>query len=116
MRIEDKPLANLKREAFDNCKTLSWSSFPWPVFYTLDKPEELNQDEVKIYLRLLPQFWSKGSSLSKEDCLREQHRRWHPDRFESKWLARCAADERVAIKEGVGLVARALSSMLEARN
>ena len=46
------------------------------------------------------------------DRLKEQLLRWHPDRFEGKWLTRVAEEDREEVKKGVGQVARALNELM----
>jgi hypothetical protein len=103
-------LHNIQWNELDNLKALSWDSFPWPVFNKLNKVEDLNHDEVKMYLRLLHQSGSGGASgLSKEDCLREHYRRWHPDRLEAKVLNKVYERDR----EKVRMCAKEITRILE---
>ena len=40
----------------DSRKSLTWSDIPWPAFIELARPEELKQEAVRIYLKLLQEF------------------------------------------------------------
>jgi hypothetical protein len=106
-------LHNIQWNNLDNLKTLSWGSFPWPVFNRLNKPEDLNHNEVKMYLRLLHRFGNEGASLSKEDCLREHYRRWHPDRLEAKVLNKVYERDREKVRMCAKEIARILEKVMQ---
>jgi hypothetical protein len=63
-------------------------------------------------------FLSPSHSQGKDgkDRLRSALLRWHPDRFESRWLPKCAEDERAEIQSGVGFVVRCLNELMSAQN
>jgi hypothetical protein len=66
-----------------------------------------------MYLRLLPQFGSRGPSLSKEDCLREHHRRWHPDRLEAKVLNKVCEGHREKVRMCAKEIVRILEKVIQ---
>jgi hypothetical protein len=84
----------------DSRRSLTWSDIPWPTFTELARPEELKQEEVRIYLKLLGEFgyriflkWleprmprhepgMQQSSRGASDFFAKYIGLWHPDRLE----------------------------------
>ncbi|KAJ2928148.1 hypothetical protein H1R20_g8939, partial [Candolleomyces eurysporus] len=94
--------------------SLQWSDFPWPVlnFIGPRSERELTMSAVSDYI-LAAFDWETERARSKER-LREHIRKWHPDRFESKFLVRVpeARGERERVRYGAGLVVRHLTELL----
>jgi hypothetical protein len=74
----------------------------------VDDPEQLIPVQIAHFI-LHPQH-SPGKS--RKDRLKEALLRWHPDRFETKWLKKVVEEDREAVKDGVGRVVRALNELL----
>ena len=92
---------------------LQWSDFPWPVlsFSGPTKKEDLTLEAVADYV-FAPLRLHHDRMMSKER-LKEIIRRWHPDRFEVKYLTRVAdLHEREMVREGAGMVVRFLNDLL----
>ncbi|KAF8153370.1 hypothetical protein B0H34DRAFT_723269 [Crassisporium funariophilum] len=92
---------------------IQWSDFPWPVlsFAGPKHKEELTLEAVAEYI-FAPLSVHQDPAMSK-DRLMEHIRKWHPDRFEVKYLARVAdLHEREMVREGAGMVARILNDLL----
>jgi hypothetical protein len=92
---------------------LQWADFPWPVlsFSGPTKKEDLTSEAVADYV-FAPLRLHHDRAMSKER-LREIIRRWHPDRFEVKYLARVAdLHEREMVRDGAGMVVRFLNDLL----
>ncbi|KIJ42347.1 hypothetical protein M422DRAFT_171115 [Sphaerobolus stellatus SS14] len=89
---------------------LRFRSIPWPVLAQVTMPEQLIPVKIAGFI-LNPQH-SQGKS--RKDRLREALLRWHPDRFETKWLKKVVEEERDMVKEGVGNVVRVLNDLLNA--
>ncbi|KIM36275.1 hypothetical protein M413DRAFT_449325 [Hebeloma cylindrosporum] len=92
---------------------LQWTDFPWPVlsFESPGRNDELTPEAVKEYI-FAPLTIHRDSAIVK-DRLKDLIRRWHPDRFEVKYLARIAdLHEREKIRQGAGVVARILNDLL----
>jgi len=92
---------------------LEWTDFPWPVL-SFESPggnDDLTPEAVKEYI-FAPLTIHRDSAIVK-DRLKDLIRRWHPDRFEVKYLARIAdLHERETIRDGAGVVARILNDLL----
>ena len=92
---------------------LQWTDFPWPVlsFSNSTKKEDLTLEAVADYV-FAPLRLHHDRNMSKER-LKEIIRRWHPDRFEVKYLTRVVnLHEREMVREGAGMVVRFLNDLL----
>lgn len=92
---------------------LQWTDFPWPVlsFESPGRNDDLTPEAIKEYI-FAPLTIHRDNAIVK-DRLKDLIRRWHPDRFEVKYLARIAdLHERETIRQGAGLVARILNDLL----
>jgi len=85
-------------------RSLCWTDIPWPVLAQAPSVGQLTPENVTA-------FFAGESRKEKRDAML----RWHPDRFEGRWLELCVAEERQSVKQSVGVVARCLSGMLEER-
>ena len=90
---------------------LQWTDFPWPVFSNATKKEDITLDAVADYV-FAPLRLHHDRTMSKERLM-EIIRRWHPDRFEVKYLTRVVnLHEREMVREGAGMVVRFLNDLL----
>ncbi|KDR66462.1 hypothetical protein GALMADRAFT_130926 [Galerina marginata CBS 339.88] len=92
---------------------LQWGDFPWPVlsFSSPKRKEDLTLEAVVEYI-FAPLTDTRDRAVVK-DRLKDLIRRWHPDRFETKYLALIAdLREREMVREGAGVVARILNDLL----
>ncbi|KAH9474455.1 hypothetical protein JR316_0012914 [Psilocybe cubensis] len=91
---------------------LQWSDFPWPVLSlsTPKRKEDLTTEAVVEYI--FAPLNIRDRPVVK-DRLKELLRRWHPDRFDTKYLALIVdLNERERVREGAGAVTRILSDLL----
>lgn len=93
---------------------LRWHNFPWPVWKPPKDPEDLTSIHIGAYV--LSQYYPGDKSKSSKDRIKEHIRRWHPDRFETKYLPKVREEDREKVKEGAGVVARVLNEMLTRSN
>ena len=96
---------------------LQWTDFPWPVlsFESPGRNDDLTPEAIKEYI-FAPLTVHRDNAIVK-DRLKDLIRRWHPDRFEVKYLARIAdLHERETIRQGAGVVARILNDLLRTWN
>ena len=91
-----------------NAAFLTFESIPWPMNPQPMSVHELDGALVKSFIL------SPAHSLGKpaKQKLREQLLRFHPDRFEGRWLSRVRESDRTAVKEGVNKVARYINEAL----
>jgi len=94
--------------ADSDVRKLSFSSIPWPVVRPPRSPSELDLASVKAFL------FSRSHSLEKsaKQRVRDAMLRFHPDRFEGRWMSKVRDSERAAVKEGIGRVARVLNDAM----
>lgn len=118
-RLNEEEFVNLvifHDQQWDRIATLAhlqWSDFPWPVlsFSGPTRMEDLTLEAVGDYV-FAPLRLHHDRAMCK-DRLKEIIRKWHPDRFEVKYLARVAdLDEKEMVREGAGMVVRFLNDLL----
>ncbi|KAF6758108.1 hypothetical protein DFP72DRAFT_212972 [Ephemerocybe angulata] len=98
----------------ESYKALQWSDFPWPVLNFIGPRSERELTMPAISEYILSAFdWKTDKARSKER-LREHIRKWHPDRFEARFLSRVpdGKGERDRVRAGAGLVVRHLTELL----
>ena len=100
--------------AIPNSVELFWHNFPWPVWKPPKDPEDLTSTHIGAYV--LSQYYPGGESKSSKDRIKEHIRRWHPDRFETKYLPKVIQEDREKVQEGAGVVVRVLNEMLMRSN
>lgn len=91
---------------------LRFRSMPWPVLVPISSPEQLLP--IRIAQFIFHAQHSQGKS--KEKRLREALLKWHPDRFNSKWLPKVVSEDREKVEDGAGRVVRALNELLNSVN
>ncbi|EDR02902.1 uncharacterized protein LACBIDRAFT_308113 [Laccaria bicolor S238N-H82] len=93
--------------------SLHWSDFPWPVlsFAGPKNPGDLTLVVVSAYI--LSAFDLRRDKARSKERLREHIRKWHPDRFEGRFLKNVPEGrEREKVRLGAGMVARFLNDLL----
>ena len=94
---------------------LSWNDFPWPTFKPPSNPDDMSLPQISAYMQS-PLYPDKDKTRTTKDRIKENIKRWHPDRFETKLLPKVVGDEREKVKHGAGNVARYLSDLLRKEN
>jgi hypothetical protein len=92
---------------------LQWSDFPWPClsFAGPKRKEDLTPEAIGEYVHA--QYNIHQDRTIVKEHLRNLIRRWHPDRFEIKYLSRIAdLHERDTVRDGAGIVTRVLNDLL----
>ena len=90
-----------------NARTLGFRDVPWPMVSQPRALADIREDKVAAFV-LSPLYPGEMP----RDKIRNALKRWHPDRFGRLW-SRVRGEERELIEEGVGIVARCLSDLLE---
>ncbi|EPS94125.1 hypothetical protein FOMPIDRAFT_98117 [Fomitopsis schrenkii] len=93
-----------------NLDVLAWHAFPWPVLQPAKDPEDLTVQAIRAYV-LSPHHPNERKKSAK-DVIKDYIKRWHPDRFETRYLPKVREDDREKVKEGAGVVARNLNELL----
>jgi len=87
--------------------TVTFSSIPWPLLPVPDSPDSMESADIASFL-LSP---SHSTSQSRKERIRAAQLRWHPDRFR-RFMGRVAEEDKAAVEEGVGVVARCLNDLM----
>lgn len=94
---------------------LRWDSFPWPMIKKPSGPDDITYAAVDAYI-FSPYYPEMDSSKSEKDRVKEHIRKWHPDRFDTKWLPNVIKKDQSLVKEGAGQVVRYLNDLLAKKN
>lgn len=86
---------------------LAFSDIPWPLASSPLTPEQISPTEIKAFL-LSPLH---SQDQTRKDRIRHAQLRWHPDRF-SRFLKRVRDEDKAAVEEGAGIVARIINEMM----
>ncbi|KAJ3732916.1 hypothetical protein DFJ43DRAFT_996252, partial [Lentinula guzmanii] len=92
---------------------LRWDFFPWPMINKPSSPEDITYAAIHAYLTS-PHHPDKDKH--QRDRVKEQIRKWHPDRFETKLLPKVIEEDKAEVKEGAGTVVRHLNNLLTKSN
>ncbi|KAF9041324.1 hypothetical protein BJ165DRAFT_1612892 [Panaeolus papilionaceus] len=92
---------------------LTWRDFPWPIMKPAFSPDDLSAIFINAYIQS-PHWPDKNKSF--KDRIRDLIKRWHPDRFETKFLPKVLESEREKVQQGAGNVARNLNELLNKQN
>lgn len=99
------------RNQWDKIQTLGsliWEDFPWPMFKRPKAPDDLTSPAITAYMlsSIHPQ------DRATKERIKDNIRRWHPDRFNSQLLPKVKESERERVSDGAGSVARILNDLL----
>jgi len=87
---------------------LIWDDFPWPVFKRPSGPDDVTAPCITAYM-LSPLH---PTDKPPKDRIKENIRRWHPDRFETQLLPKVKESDRDIVREAAGTVVRVLNDLL----
>jgi len=91
---------------------IHWMHIPWPMIKRPSEPEDINVNGIGAFV-LSPHH---SQDKSDKDRLKEQLRRWHPDRFETKVLKRVVEGEKDRVRQGAKQVAISLNTLMERKS
>lgn len=90
---------------------LTFAAMPWPVLNPPSEPDSITRKAISNFI--LSHYHS--TSKTRKERLREALLKWHPDRFESRFLQKVPeGTERDRVREGVGNVIRCLNELTSA--
>ncbi|KAJ3842278.1 hypothetical protein F5878DRAFT_556058 [Lentinula raphanica] len=92
---------------------LRWDYFPWPMVNKPSSADDITYAAIHAYITS-PHHPDKDKH--QRDRVKEQIRRWHPDRFETKLLPKVIEEDKERVKEGAGTVVRHLNNLLTKSN
>ncbi|KZO91637.1 hypothetical protein CALVIDRAFT_339512 [Calocera viscosa TUFC12733] len=88
---------------------MNFCDLPWPCHPPPSSPGELTPIRVQRFI-LSP---SHSPALGPKERVRQSLLRWHPDKFEGRWMRRCREGERERVRQGVLAVVNALGEVQE---
>jgi hypothetical protein len=94
---------------------LAWNDFPWPMARTPNGPDDITYALINAYMQS-PHWPDKEKSKTTKDRIKDQMKKWHPDRFETKFLPRVQERWKETVKLGAGNVTRHLGDLLRKEN
>ena len=91
---------------------LYFRTMPWPVSRAPSTPEDLTTNAICAFV-LSP---AHSTDKSNRDRLKAELLRWHPDRFESKWLTKVDEADKDTVRRAAGQVVRCLNELMAREN
>lgn len=95
----------------NHSESLTFRTIPWPLVSRPTSAKDIMPAEITAFL-LSPLH---SQSQTRKDRIRSALLRWHPDRFR-KYLLKVVEEDREAVEEGAGIVARVLNDLSEREN
>lgn len=95
-------------------EVLRWDTFPWPMVRRPKTPEDIHELAIRAYL--FTKVYPEKDSKSDKDRVKEHIKRWHPDKFNTKYLPKVIGEDKERVKEGAGAVVRGLNAILTKMN
>jgi hypothetical protein len=95
----------------NHSEPLTFRTIPWPLVSRPTSAKDIMPAEITAFL-LSPLH---SQSQTRKDRIRSALLRWHPDRFR-KYLLKVVEEDREAVEEGAGIVARILNDLSEREN
>ena len=99
-------------------ETLGFDDIPWPIAAAqcqeeqsdLGMPRSINVEELTA--EAITAFLLPAGKEGRKEKLRESILRFHPDKFEGRFMKLIKDDEKVKVKEAIGQVSRVLGSLM----
>ncbi|KAF7984431.1 hypothetical protein HWV62_14500 [Athelia sp. TMB] len=89
---------------------VSFKDIPWPLPLPPTTVKELTFEDVSRFL--LESLEARTNTVTRRERIRSSMLRWHPDKISSV-LSRVIEEDRIAVREGLGMVMMALKRMKE---
>lgn len=103
------------RIAVPGTEQFTWSDIPWPMAKMPTSPEDISQPLIAAYMQS-PWWPEKDKAKTTKDRIKDNLKRWHPDRFDNRCLVRVVDSEQGRVKEASGNVVRYLNELLRKEN
>ena len=94
-------------------EVLRWETFPWPMVRRPRSAEDIRESMIHAYLFAKAE---KDNNKTDKDRVKEHIKRWHPDKFNTKYLPKVIEEDKERVREGAGAVVRGLNSILTKMN
>jgi len=109
-------------EGADPLREIGFCDIPWPVLHAYKErskhrseqvvlsAEDLTSEAISAFL--LPNT-AQDAEKSRKDVLRETFLRFHPDKFEGRFMKLVRESEQESVREGIGRVVRVLNTLMQ---
>jgi len=77
--------------------------------------EDIKESMIHAYL-FAKGCWPENNVKTDKDRVKEHIKRWHPDKFNNKYLPKVIEEDKERVKEGAGAVVRGLNAILTKMN
>ncbi|KAH8083314.1 hypothetical protein BXZ70DRAFT_864847, partial [Cristinia sonorae] len=88
-----------------------WTSLPWPMLRKPAKPEDITSSAIEAYV-FHDHAPTTDRTTTRKDRLKDHIKRWHPDRFNSRYLGRVPESEKEKVRTGAAAVIQTLNELL----
>lgn len=102
-------------------RSLSFLDIPWPIFAAYETRKQRSSGDKAVLVvddfteEAITAFLLPPTNEDKRERLRESFLRFHPDKFEGRFMRRIAKDDEEKVRETIGQVSRTLNSLLESK-
>lgn len=118
-----KTLLNAPNGDRDTLPEIGFCDIPWPILQAHKERgkhkskeqmglsfEDLTLEAISAFL--LPNA-PQDAEKSRKEVLRETFLRFHPDKFEGRFMKTVRKDEQESVREGIGRVVRVLNTLMQ---
>jgi len=95
---------------------LAFHDIPWPIVDAYRRRRTHDEDQCfgvdDLTAKAITLFLFSKEKRDRKEKLREAIRRFHPDKFEGRFIPRVRAQDQARVVEGIGQVSRILNSLL----
>ncbi|TDL17512.1 hypothetical protein BD410DRAFT_687448, partial [Rickenella mellea] len=89
---------------------LAFKNIPWPALKLPNSPADITKDDISKFL-FHPLRLQRVQDKGKRAVIREELRRWHPDKFCVRVLEKVNPSERALVWEAAEVVIRYLNEL-----
>jgi hypothetical protein len=89
-------------------RPLEFGEIPWPVYHASGE-DGFSKESISSFLL----SGGEGDRKERKEILRETLLRFHPDKFEGRFMRRVPGDDQERVREAIGQISRVLNDLLE---
>ncbi|KAF5326061.1 hypothetical protein D9611_000288 [Ephemerocybe angulata] len=93
-------------------RPLEFDEIPWPIYHPASGvvEEDFTKDTISTFLLAGK---DSGDKKTRKDILRETFLRFHPDKFEGRFMRRVKESDQEKVREAIQQISRVLNHLLE---
>ncbi len=109
-------------EGADTLREIGFCDIPWPILHAHKERSKHRTEQVVLSVEdltleaisafLLP-YTAQDAEKGRKEVLRETFLRFHPDKFEGRFMKRVHENEQESVREGIGRVVRVLNTLMQ---